>query len=111
MTLGCACVSHRDGWSHVGDQMWVHPECGQPSPANVRRDMASIELQYFYRGPLHNTLVTASDLIHTPRAGITEYKWTTGVMTGSESGRKARVWMHESTPKGDAEVFISSLSQ
>lgn len=109
--MGCTCVSQRDGWSHVGGQIWVHPKCGQPSPPNVRRDMASIDLQYFYCGPLHNTLVTASDLLHTPRQGVSEYRWTSGVMTGSESGRKARVWVHESAPAQDVDTFMASLTQ
>lgn len=91
--------------------MWVHSDCRQPSPANVERDMTNIPLQYFYGGPLHNTLVTATDLIHSPRAGITEYHWTPQTLTGSESGSKARIWAHTSMDDYAVKTFVDALTQ
>jgi hypothetical protein len=73
--------------------------------------MSQIETQYLYGGPHHNVVSSAHDLIRTPRAGFTEYRWTPKTITGSESGRPARVWAHESVSDEVLEQFIASLTR
>lgn len=67
--------------------------------------MTNIQLHYFYYGPFHNTVVTTTELIKTPRPGILEYRWTPSLLTGSDSGRQARVWLHQSVESGVLEAL------
>lgn len=73
--------------------------------------MTHVDLQYFYQGPLHNTLVTAHELLHgVSSPHITEYRWTSGLLTG-QSGRQARIWAHtEVSPEVLSDFMTSATS-
>lgn len=44
-------------------------------------------------GPMHNTIIETQDLVtDINKSWITEYKWTSHTITGSMSGKIARVW-------------------
>jgi hypothetical protein len=66
------------------------------------RGMPETHLNLFQGGDHHNELWTNQELLHGRETGekaywITDYTWTPDTVTGSESGRAARVWvLHES---------------
>lgn len=62
--------------------------------------MTVTDLNLFQYGDHHNELRTVRELLYArdnsdPVASwITQYRWTEETITGSESGRVARVWKH-----------------
>lgn len=65
--------------------------------------MPRTDLNLFQYGDHHNELWTVAELLHGREKGesttwITDYRWTDEVITGSESGRVARVWRHKDAP-------------
>lgn len=51
-------------------------------------------LNIFQGGPQHNTIMETSDLVKPGPSGawICTYRWTKETITGSVSGKIARVW-------------------
>jgi hypothetical protein len=98
LTIGCKCTTDIGGgkkaWSRASDnETWVH-ECGYPSEATLRsQDM----LNLFRFGPHHNELIETEELMKRRDVGgwITSYAWTPEKITGSVSGREARVWVYK----------------
>lgn len=112
--LVCDCTGsnrkQKDGWTRRDDGVWVHPRCMRPSPVafavSVERDEAMrTELNIFQGGDHHNEIWTTGELLRGRGDGgqqerlyapwITSYKWTPETITGSASGRVARVWRPE----------------
>lgn len=93
LTIGCQCLIEEGrgtSWTRASDGTYVHA-CGYPSEATLRsQDMLNI----FQGGPRHNELVETEELMKREDVGkwITSYAWTAEKITGSVSGREARVW-------------------
>lgn len=93
---GCRCNGKREWVSSADPAVWVHWVCGQPSPATLEGESVRVDIHIMQHGPHHNELVETHDLCQNREyAWISDYKWTNQVIVGSESGRKARVWVHK----------------
>lgn len=96
--LGCRCVSGDGGkraWVDSGDDdvTYVHIQCLQPSHATIEGDDV-LNLMRF--GPHHHELHETHDLTQNgDNSWILDYRWTPELVTGSESGKRARVWVHK----------------
>lgn len=104
----CQCRKQRanDGWTRRSDNVWVHPPCNMPHKYVVEKvvngeiDVPITELNIFQYGEHHNELWTVRELLYgkpdAPSCApwITDYVWCNETITGSESGRVARVWKH-----------------
>lgn len=99
----CDCTNwsgtRNTGYTRRDDGVWVHAACMRPSLPIFLKDVdVKVDLHIFRGGPLHNELRTSEDLLHKRDPElvrrITEYRWVPETLTGSESGRVARVWKH-----------------
>lgn len=101
----CLCKQKpNDGWTRRSDNLWVHPPCGLPHKYVVEQALEGKvpidlpELNLFQYGDHHNEMWTVKELLYGRDDGascaswITDYAWTNETITGSESGRVARVW-------------------
>lgn len=96
--VGCRCtsVAGKKGWVASADlDVWVHAECGQPSSTVLQGERMRTDINLMRYGSHHNELHETSVLVSSSDfAWIAEYVWSPEVVIGSESGRKARVWIH-----------------
>jgi hypothetical protein len=93
--VGCQCGG-ADGWGMSGDaEYFVCGRCRQPSRLVLEKKNVLNLMRY---GPHHNELVETEQLVGDGKySWIAEYAWTPEKITGSVSGREARVWVHKST--------------
>jgi hypothetical protein len=101
----CTCLTHRqkEGFTYVNG-WWPRPSCGKVTRAFLEKTLERINavpetrLNLFQNGDHHNELWTNQELLYGKDSGekaywITDYTWTADTITGSESGRVARIWV------------------
>lgn len=102
----CDCAvtgKSSDGYTRRSDAIWSHSKCRLPSHQYLESQMTETGLNLMRFGPLHNMILSNADLMRGRHGEMTEqdtmvhahghrYRWTADTVTGSESGRVARVW-------------------
>lgn len=102
----CTCTNHKqkEGWTRKG-WWWVRPRCFKPTRTyyiqmvDGHKNTPRYDLNLFQGGEHHNELWTVAELLYGRENGdcaswITDYTWTEDTVTGSDSGRVARIWRH-----------------
>lgn len=103
-TAYCSCNPKRMSGFHNGGSMWVCASCGCPTHAYLKSKLSrmaeaiSTNLHLFRNGPRHNEVWSTEELLTKTSdehvaAWIAGYDWTEETVTGSETGRTARVWV------------------
>lgn len=97
----CRCAGWpTEGYVEREDELWVHALCYLPRRLYLQKTVESEPevgqvLNLFRFGPHHHELYETKELISsTDYAWISNYRWTSETVTGSESGREARVWVY-----------------
>lgn len=117
MICGCGGAGIKSGYHQRGDGVWTHVTCDQPTKEYLevflKTQPVLTHLNLLQGGPLHNTLLSNSELIDRVAIGVREdgehilkhidqYRWTPETIVGSETGRTARIWVHPDETGGDA---------